>query len=118
MSRGPAQPCRTAASFQHRFMTSPMPVFIPSPPSGANRCRRPLARRHQRGGADEKGQHGATHESALGGAVLADHGEAERTANRAAGAVDAEKISRRDALALTGLHILDVGNDVIVLLGK
>src|SRR5262249_43014302 len=64
------------------------------------------------------GQHGAAHEGALRAAVLADHGEAERTTHRAAGAVDAEKISRSDAPALAGLHVLDFGNDVVVTLGK
>src|SRR5262249_10870181 len=41
----------------------------------------------------------------------ADHGEAERTTHRAAGPVDAEKISRCDATALAGLHVLDFGNE-------
>ena len=70
------------------------------------------------GRADEKGQHGAAHEGAMGGAVLADHGEAERAPHRAGGAVDAEEITRLDLAALAGLRRLDFGDDMIVVGGE
>ncbi len=74
---------------------------------------RPAARRHQGRGADIARQHGAAHEGAVRGAVVAHHAEAERLAHRAAGAVDAEQVARADALPLAGGDVLDLGRDAV-----